>query len=1228
MFDHSFLDLIEDYILAIDDDGKISWANRSFVSLFGYEQTISGKAIIDFIYKYDTPGFSDFILNNSPNTEYFDARLVQSSKFPIWVRWKKKKKTSANPFFLIGKQNEMFNVTDENFIKIATDANISYFEYSLIDKCIPLNPTLRQILGINTETSTIHYDDYVSCIVEEDVEKFSKWWLHCLTNNETAPVEYRILNKNGELKNIRSFAQNLINNSGTANRRRVFLQDISQLNESLMLLKQSEEQLWNVYNNSPIAILYANTNGKVININNAGIQLLELSSRKESLQVNLLKHPLLIENGISQQIANCITNKVSNIFENQYITKSDKKLWLKIQVTPFNTIYKGIETLMVIFEDITREINAKQNLEIAEQRNRIILQAIPDLILVVDNYFQIVDVHQSLQTESAERDVTIEFPKTLMDNFPDHIFHLFARKLQAARKTGQVISFEYEFLEKNEKKYFESRIVKVDSRLSLIIIRDITESRESKQQLILSESRLLSAQRMAHLGWYEALIEEHGFIASEEAFRIFFEQPINRAIPEQWIFERIHPEDVDYFKDTVGSNIQKKSDEFSWEFRIITPNGKIKHISSKAFLSFDQDGILIRRFGIVQDITQRKEAEKALAQSEARLSEAQKTAKVGWYEVLLETDEYIGSLETYQIFFFTDISKPIKSSELLQIIHHEDRLSFINTLTKHIESRSKQFTLNYRIISQDGVVKYLIITGNLEVDDSGNISRRYGTVQDVTQFRTYELALAKSETRLKEAQSIARLGYFEFSSEAHRSFISAEAIEIIEIKSEEVSILNKIFYKFIHPDDLELFIQQINDPEIQRINITIRLITPLNNIKHVHLVIDKTIENGMVISVKGTIQDITEQVAAKQAIELSESKFRGIFEGSPAGIVIFDKSGRFIQANQAFYHMVNITENTHLDRYNLFKDRNIPDKIKKQIALNDSISFETLVNYTFLKPTKELNFQKQIPYFEYKIRTISNESYLMMVTDISERKKLEIELIAAKEKAEESDSLKSAFLANMSHEIRTPMNAILGFASLLELDGYTEEERTNFIRTISINGQHLLNLINDIIDVSKIEANQLSLQLSYIKINDILADIELLMSNLVPSKVSFSLQYGLGDDQAIVYSDEQRVKQILINLINNAFKFTESGEVVFGYQLKKDKNQLQFFVSDTGCGIPENKAQEIFHRFHQLDHIKQGAGLGLSISKGLVILLGGNIWVDTQLGKGSTFYFTLPYQAP
>jgi signal transduction histidine kinase len=733
---------------------------------------------------------------------------------------------------------------------------------------------------------------------------------------------------------------------------------------------------------------------------------------------------------------------------------------------------------------------------------------------------------------------------------------------------------------------------------------------------------------MAHMGWYEALIREKGFIASEEAFLIFFEKPINKPIPEQMIFDRIHPDDLNYFREIVINNINAKTNEFAWEFRIITPNHKIKYISSKAFLTFDNSGNLIRRFGIVQDITQRKESEKKLAQSEARLTEAQKTAKVGWYEVLLDTNEYIGSSETYQIFLFTDYSKPIKTSELLQIIHPDDRNSFISSLEKHLETRSKQFTFNYRIIGPDNKIKYLVIIGNLETDANGKIIRRYGTVQDITMFKNYELALAKSETRLNEAQSIAHLGYFEFIVNTRNFFISNEALAIFELDSCDAKKLLNSYSNYIHPDDIESFLIQIKDKSFQRFNCTIRIITGKGNIRHTQFVFDKSIENNQIISLKGTILDISEQVWAKNAIENSESKFRGIFEGSPAGIVIFDKAGQFIQANLAFYTMININAEGVLNNYNLFKDQNIPSEMKREIAVDHPVSFETLVNYSFLNPKILLNKLSNIQYFEYKIRSISKEFYLMMVTDISKRKKLEIELIAAKEKAEESDALKSAFLANMSHEIRTPMNAILGFTSLLELDGYTEEERLSFIHTISQNGQLLLNLINDIIDVSKIEANQLTLQLSYIKINQVLADIELLMSNMAPEKVSFSLQYGLSDDEAVLYSDEQRLKQILINLINNAFKFTDSGEVIFGYHLIKDKSQLQFFVSDTGCGIPENKANEIFYRFHQLDHIKQGAGLGLSISKGLVALLGGNIWVETHVGKGSTFYFTLPYQSP
>jgi len=251
-----------------------------------------------------------------------------------------------------------------------------------------------------------------------------------------------------------------------------------------------------------------------------------------------------------------------------------------------------------------------------------------------------------------------------------------------------------------------------------------------------------------------------------------------------------------------------------------------------------------------------------------------------------------------------------------------------------------------------------------------------------------------------------------------------------------------------------------------------------------------------------------------------------------------------------------------------------------------------------------------------------------------ERNIAEKELLAAKEKAEESDRLKSAFLANMSHEIRTPMNAILGFAELLTFSdsSVSAEERISYIKLIHNSGNNLLHLIDDIIDISKIEAGQLKIKLKETNINTILKDTIQSYSEIKKQKGKENIELKLNNNaktqNITIKCDPLRLHQIIINLIDNALKFTEDGFIEIGYQLQS-KNFILFYVKDTGIGIEHNKKETIFNRFSKLEDDKtrvfRGAGLGLAISKSLVDLLGGEIWVESTPKVGSTFYFTIPY---
>lgn len=243
---------------------------------------------------------------------------------------------------------------------------------------------------------------------------------------------------------------------------------------------------------------------------------------------------------------------------------------------------------------------------------------------------------------------------------------------------------------------------------------------------------------------------------------------------------------------------------------------------------------------------------------------------------------------------------------------------------------------------------------------------------------------------------------------------------------------------------------------------------------------------------------------------------------------------------------------------------------------------------------------------------------------ITARKALEEELVSAKDRAEESNRLKSAFLANMSHEIRTPLNAIVGFSGLLPTVE-EPEEKEEYITIIENNNKLLLQLVGDILDLSKIESGTLEFAYLPKHLSEILRGIKCSLQARTEEKgLAFSLMEPMPD--CCIETDGNRLNQVITNLITNAIKFTDKGgSITFGYTLEKEENMLRFYVTDTGCGIQEDKLGTVFNRFVKLNSFAQGTGLGLSICQMIVEHMGGKIGVESEYGKGSTFWFTLPY---
>ena len=300
----------------------------------------------------------------------------------------------------------------------------------------------------------------------------------------------------------------------------------------------------------------------------------------------------------------------------------------------------------------------------------------------------------------------------------------------------------------------------------------------------------------------------------------------------------------------------------------------------------------------------------------------------------------------------------------------------------------------------------------------------------------------------------------------------------------------------------------------------------------------------------------------------------------------------------------------------------IAGKIMSDIASGDP----TRLHWENIEVTGKKGDQRIVD--AVNISLIEQNTMVSTVMDVTSLHQIQRDLQAEKEHAEESDRLKSAFLANMSHEIRTPMNGILGFSELLKEPKLTTEEQREYIAIIEKSGKRMLNIINDIVDISKIESGQMTINIVETNVNN---QVEYIYTFFKPEVEEKGMQllpsFGLPGDKSIVQTDQEKVFAILTNLVKNAIKYSDMGTIEFGYELKGE--YLEFYVKDQGIGVPKERQKAIFERFIQADisdvRAFQGAGLGLAITKTYVEMLGGRIWMESEPGEGSIFYFTLPY---
>ncbi|MFA6617930.1 MAG: ATP-binding protein [Candidatus Neomarinimicrobiota bacterium] len=370
------------------------------------------------------------------------------------------------------------------------------------------------------------------------------------------------------------------------------------------------------------------------------------------------------------------------------------------------------------------------------------------------------------------------------------------------------------------------------------------------------------------------------------------------------------------------------------------------------------------------------------------------------------------------------------------------------------------------------------------------------------------------------------------------------------------------------------------------------------------------------------IRDITQFKQHEEELRLSEDKYRLIVENANDGIVI-SQNDEFIYCNARFAEMLAYEpeELKNISFKKIYTEDGIHDLLTRG---QKRMTGQALPNYyqtTFKKKDKSI-LEVDVNYQIINYRNMP--ATFAIIRDITEQKQAEKDIIIALEKAKESDQLKSVFLANMSHEIRTPMNGIMGFTQLLRKKDLSWEKHKEYLNIIERSSKRMLNLINDLIDISKIEAGQVKIYNSPFSVNKVLNYLE---KFFLPECQEKNLKLNkICEKNTFLFGDKDKLEAVLTNLIKNAIKFTKTGHITFGCQ--QQSKFLQFFVEDTGIGIAKEKYKNIFSRFVQADNKiskpYEGAGLGLSICKAYVELMGGELKLNSELGKGSRFYFDLP----